>query len=93
MRTVDAVLRQLTHDEKTRDNDARLCAKIWWTEWKNEGGHNDIIDFFTAFSQGQFTSPESIRRCRQKLQELYPGLRGKSYSARHNVDYTEIFKK
>jgi len=76
----------------TRDNDARLCAKIWWHEYKAMGGPNDIIEFFSCLSQGNLTSPESIRRCRQKLQETFPGLRGKSYSARHNANYEDIFK-
>ena len=67
-----------------RDDDNRLMANIWATELK-ETGIQDMgaWDFLTMFSKGLLTSPESIRRARQKVQEECPHLRGKSYKARH----------
>ena len=34
------------------------------------------------FADNKITHPESIRRCRAKLQELHPELRGKNYHKR-----------
>lgn len=92
MKTINKVLHQLNTDERTRDDDNLLIAKIWYAEYKNTSVPNDVIEFLKMFATGNLTSPESIRRCRQKLQEEYQGLRGKSWSARHNVDFTQIFK-
>jgi len=92
MKTINKVLHQLNTDERTRDDDNLLIAKIWHNEYTNSQMPNDVIEFLKMFATGNLTSPESIRRCRQKLQEEYQGLRGKSWSARHNVDFTEIFK-
>ena len=40
------------------------------------------FDFLEVFSQGKLTHPESIRRCRQKIQEQNPELRGGNYNQR-----------
>lgn len=92
MKTINKVLYELNTDERTRDDDNLLIAKIWYREFKNKDVPNDVIEFLKFFSAGNLTSPESIRRCRQKLQEEFQGLRGKSYMARHNVNFNEIFK-
>lgn len=92
MKTIDKVLKLLNEDARTRDNDNLLIAKIWFGEMSSEELAGSSLDFIKKFSKGEFTSAESIRRCRQKLQEQYPGLRGKSYTARHNVKYQDIFK-
>jgi oligoribonuclease (3'-5' exoribonuclease) len=92
MKTIDKVLKQLNEDSRTRDNDNLLIAKIWFSEMTPEEIGKSSLDFLTKYSKSEFTSAESIRRCRQKLQEEYPGLRGVSYTSRHNVKYQEIFK-
>ena len=43
------------------------------------------IDFLNEFSKGKLTSPESIRRARQKIQEDNELLRGFSYKLRKNL--------
>lgn len=94
IRTIDKVLKALNEDARTRDNDNLLIALIWYAEISRQGESPDnypSIDFLKSFSLGKFTSAESIRRCRQKLQEDFPGLRGKSYATRHNADFKEIF--
>lgn len=67
-----------------RDDDNRLMANIWANELRQTGIHEiSNHDFLTIFAKGLLTSPESIRRARQKVQEENPHLRGKSYKARH----------
>lgn len=74
----------LTIRPELRDDDNRLMANIWASELKDTGIHDmGAWDFLTIFSKGLLTSPESIRRARQKVQEESPHLRGKSYKERH----------
>ena len=89
MKTIDKVLKLLNEDARTRDSDELLTALIWHQETDRT---LTSFEWLLKYSQKGFTSAESIRRCRQKLQEQYPGLRGKSYTARHNVKYQDIFK-
>jgi len=63
-----------------RDDDNKLIARIWLSETK---GNVSGRDFLKDFGNGKYTSPEAIRRARQKLQEQDPTLRGILYSKRH----------
>jgi hypothetical protein len=69
----------LRKDPRTRDSDNLLIARIWYEEVSET---LPIVEFLKKFSTGSYTSPESIRRVRQKTQELNPELRGKSYKER-----------
>jgi hypothetical protein len=86
------LLREKPH---LRDDDNKLIANIWCEETgKDEKGvsitrQTTARDFLYAFASGQYTSPESIRRARQKVQEQNPELRGKSYKNRKK-NATEI---
>ena len=62
-----------------RDDDQKLIAKIWYSE----SSETILRDFLINFGNGKYTSPEAIRRARQKLQEENPNLRGNLYSKRH----------
>jgi|TARA_R110002050_G_scaffold54127_1_gene122693 hypothetical protein len=62
-----------------RDSDNKLIAKIWW----EESSSSNTRDFLLNFGNGNHTSPEAIRRARQKLQEHNPHLRGNLYNKRH----------
>jgi len=79
--TVKQLLEKYHH---LRDDDYRLIATIW----KYEAGGNDVLndmsanDFLQIIADGKLTNSESIRRSRQKVQENYPELRGKSYRKR-----------
>lgn len=64
-----------------RDNDNLLIAEIWQIETNN---NIDFKPFLDKLKIGYFSSPESIRRCRQKLQEHNPDLRGVKYKQRKN---------
>lgn len=69
-----------------RDNDNALMANIWWSEMDSEGrSYATAFGFMDSFSQGMFTNPESIRRCRQKVQEQNPELRGTTYKERQKL--------
>lgn len=52
----------------TRDSDRKLILAVWWLQDNNY--ENDFRRFFT----NKAIMPESITRCRRKLQEqgLYP---------------------
>lgn len=83
-----AVKHFLTIRPELRDSDSRLMANIWASELKETGIHEmSAWDFLKMFSQDILTSPESIRRARQKIQEECPHLRGKSYKARHQKGF------
>lgn len=81
----ERVTELLTKDKETRDNDDRLIALIWFNEAQSLGlnmKYDNARDFLRLFAQGKLTNPESIRRSRQKIQELNPHLRGEKYHKR-----------
>ncbi len=78
----DTVLDLLNNNPHLRDNDQALISNIWWKEVKQLQIKDSIKDFLDAFSKGKLSNPESIRRCRQKHQELHPHLRGNNWQNR-----------
>lgn len=92
MKTIEKVMHILNQDPRTRDNDNILIARIWFDEMTNDERKDSATQFLINFSEGRYSSAESIRRCRQKLQEDFPGLRGKSYLQRKKVKYQTIFQ-
>lgn len=67
-----------------RDDDNKLISYILM---EDAGGIEALrsmsaLDFLTTFSKGKFTSPESVRRMRAKLQEQEVELRGELYNKR-----------
>ena len=77
--TVESILE---NDVKSRDNDMRLIALIWHKEL---GDLKDLYyPFLRKISENKVTNFESISRCRRKLQEIQPDLRGEKYIERHN---------
>lgn len=78
----EIIIKLLTEKPELRDNDNKLIANIWWRQITEEE-KKDTFRFMKSFANGKITSPESIRRCRQKLQEENPELRGKLYEERH----------
>jgi len=80
------VIKHLTNNPHLRDNDNRLIATIWHNEVTSSGMDTKTLssfDFLLMYAEGKLSNSESIRRCRQKVQELNPGLRGENYKARH----------
>ena len=70
-----------------RDCDKKLYANVIFMEAQKKGYDPHLMslyDFLTEFTKGDtFSSPESIRRTRQKIQETNPKLRGEKYEQRH----------
>lgn len=68
-----------------RDNDQLLIASCWSSELKASGfmpKERTAHELLDLLANNKLHNPESIRRCRQKLQELRPELRGKKYKQR-----------
>jgi hypothetical protein len=78
---VNQVKQRLETSTKMRDDDALLIADIWREELA-ELGAKSVYDVLNAIARRMVTSPESIRRSRQKLQQEYWYLRGKVYQLR-----------
>lgn len=79
----DFVKSKLQQNQSNRDSDNKLIANIWYYQI---GGSNiakmSAMDFLKILSEDKLSSPETIRRVRQKIQEQDPSLRGSSYKIR-----------
>lgn len=81
---IESILCEFPH---CRDNDRRLIANVWQREilaaCGNEGYETKTChDTLADFAKGKLSSPESIRRTRQKVQESQLLLRGTNYQKR-----------
>ena len=83
--TKDKVKALLIKSSHLRDNDNRLIANFYYHESNKDLLKTTALDFLHDFADGKYTSPESIRRCRQKLQEDYPELRGKLWHEKQHA--------
>ena len=87
----------LENNEHSRNSDTHLASLIWRAEC-GQLNITDLNSFMFAFSNGELTHFESIRRCRAKWQEEIPSLRGTNYNeriAKSDVivgDLTSLFK-
>ena len=79
------LLNQFPH---LRDDDNKLIATIWKRELKTKA--ITALDFLQLYANKSLTNAESIRRCRQKVQELMPELRGSKYNDRHEASKQTI---
>jgi|688.fasta_scaffold243319_1 hypothetical protein len=77
----DVVKSMLENNEHSRNSDTHLATLIWREECERLN-ITDLNPFLFAFSNGDLTHFESIRRCRAKWQEEYPELRGDNYKER-----------
>jgi len=69
VKTYDLIKELLEDHPETRSSDKKLQWKVWTELGYIEDGYAlQYEDFLRA------TSPETIRRCRQKIQELHPEL-------------------
>lgn len=85
---IELVARWLRESPATRDDDALLCATIWYAEAKDQGLLTDALAFLMAYSRGKFTPAETITRSRRKAQEIHPELRGRKYKERKEAGKT-----
>tara|TARA_R110000824_G_scaffold4623_7_gene22259 strand:- start:409 stop:819 length:411 start_codon:yes stop_codon:yes gene_type:complete len=91
---IDEVELFLKNHKVLRDSDERLMANIWA---KHIGidtlEYLNAKDILTMLSTGKLPSYESISRCRRKLQEEMPDLRGQQWLARQEKMTKEIKKE
>ena len=80
---LDKVVNLLTDHPSLRDSDERLIANIWYNYTKNVN-EIDAITLLSRFAEGKLPSYQSISRCRRKIQEEKPDLRGKKWAKRHS---------
>ena len=76
---------RLAQNSLFRDNDQLLIASIWSTEMKRAGfqpSERTAFELLEWLANNKLPNPESIRRCRQRLQENRPELWGKRYKQR-----------
>lgn len=69
---------------ETRDSDDELISRFWRNEVKKmiDITVAPVTELLKILSEGKLTSSESIRRCRQKVQEEEPKLRGENYKGK-----------
>ena len=79
---LNKVVNLLTEHPSLRDSDERLTANIWHDHTKNVD-EIDALTLLSRFAEGKLPSYESISRCRRKIQEEKPELRGKKWLKRH----------
>jgi hypothetical protein len=78
----------LENDTNARDCDRLLISQIWKADFESSYGKlelNDAKGILIALENGELTSPETIRRCRQHLQQNEEHLRGLKYKVRQKL--------
>jgi ABC-type uncharacterized transport system ATPase component len=77
------IIKYLVNNPDLRDSDSKLMARIWYDEVQSTLGLIETAEeLLIAVSKGQLTNWESATRCRRKIQEEVPELRGKGHSLR-----------
>ena len=79
---LDKVINLLNKHPQLRDSDDKLTATIWYHHIDNVKSITGM-QLLHKFAKGDLPSYESISRCRRKVQEEKPELRGKQWEKRH----------
>ena len=79
---IDEVETFITKYKVLRDSDDKLMANIW-AKYIGNIEFLNAKDILTMLGKGNLPSYESISRCRRKLQQEFPELRGKKWKTRH----------
>lgn len=78
------VKKLLVERPSLRDNDQRLIISVW-EQQQPKVKNLTFYSLLYALDKKYLAKPESIRRSRQKLQEVHPELRGEFYGERHKA--------
>lgn len=92
----ETVKQLLTTFPETRDNDELLALKVWALEEPRlRDTSYPFKQFGDLFMQQKFSATESIRRARQKVQEVNKELRGTKYQGRkfHSAEVREAYRQ
>ena len=84
------VIELLTEHPHLREDDNKLIANIWYKQ-VNYKEFYSYISFLKHLANGDLISTESICRCRRKVQQDNPHLRGKNYNLR--LEESEIVRQ
>ena len=79
---IDEIKKLLTKYPSLRDNDDKLMANIWCNRIDNLDT-TTATTVLTMLAGRKLPSYESISRCRRKIQETKPHLRGEKWIERH----------
>jgi hypothetical protein len=81
------IIQSLLEDKPLlRDDDNKLLAHVWGKFLRQQGKHPQNIsgyELLKVIGKGALPATESVVRCRRKLQEEVPALRGKLWGGRH----------
>ena len=83
-KTIETIKHLLETYPDSKDDDNDLLARVWYYQLEEEGslGSAEITRFCKIIKRGILKSPETVRRTRQKLQEVHEDLRGHKYADR-----------
>jgi hypothetical protein len=73
MKTYDLVISILRTHPDTRSSDKRLIWKVWIEQGIIQ--ENNLFEYISREDFWKAKSTETIRRCRQKIQQLHPELK------------------
>ena len=93
---MERVKKWLEEKPDLRDSDEKLTSNIWYDDLKNKGYAYQVgsyLNFLRLYGTGKLTNAESIRRCRAKIQEHNPHLRGENYKRRQHELQLETKKE
>ena len=80
---MDEVEKMLLMYPSLRDNDERLMANIWYKFiGDNTLTYTSGFNVLSMLSKGKLPSYESVSRCRRKIQQMNPELRGEKWTER-----------
>ncbi len=85
----DIVKALLLERPKLRDSDELLACLVY--EKLGYSWNKPFFAIMQAVSEGELPTFESITRCRRKMQEKYPQLRGKKYQVKQ--ENQEVYKE
>ena len=86
IKLIKSLLKSGGLNQSFRNNDNKLIAVVWDRTLKETDIDSKEISAWTLLthlSKGDLPTPESITRCRRKLQEAIPELRGTTWTKRH----------
>ena len=87
----ERVANLLSKNMRSRDDDGYLIARIWYDDLVNQGCSKEVARrICETIANTKLTSSESIRRCRQKLQEDEPDKYGRSERRQQKAMETKI---
>jgi predicted transcriptional regulator len=85
MKSNKAKIEKMLKERKSlRDSDNQLIKAVWISQVKTLNNMS-AADLLNMLASGRLVNPETVRRCRQKIQEENPSLRGKTYRMRKSI--------